>query len=591
MNKGILVQAISSIAYYLTEKEKWKTIGIFFLLLFSSILDVFGLASLIPIIMAASSPEKISNDKYLGYIYNVFSFQSEELFLISLIIGIFFFFLVKNVFTTWINYKQVRFTADIALRIVGRQYNKYTNLPFWEFNNEGSAQLIYNVLNLPQYFVTGIIRPLFILLAEAMIIAVVVMGIFIYQPILFMILVVVLVPSALLTYQFLKKKSERIGAELNELRPPSYSILSNVFNGFVELKLGNKIEEFRGKFMQNQTRVQALEAKSYLFSLIPLKIIEMVAILGVVSIFLYSILFTDDRNNLITIVGLFAAAAYRLMPSINRLLTSLVMLKQNTIAIKELKVFQEYELKPKTVSRNPTISFEKQIQFENLTFSFPGVEKPTLDNINITINKGDKIGFIGASGSGKTTLMNILLRFYIEKKGQVTVDGQPLTSNNLKSWYSIVGYVKQNTFLMESSIKDNVTLLDESVDQKRLEEAIEKASLKDFVDSLPEGVNTFIGEGGSKLSGGQKQRIGIARALYKNTKVLILDEATSALDTVTEREVSESISRLSQTDITIFIIAHRITTLRDCDRIFEMKEGRIIAERSYKDVLSEIVEA
>ncbi|WP_181304263.1 ABC transporter ATP-binding protein [Rufibacter sp. XAAS-G3-1] len=589
MNKGIVVQALDSIAYYLNSKERWKAIYIFILLLFSSVLDVFGLAALIPIIMAASTPGGGRDDKYLGIIYEAFNFQSEKAFLIFLILGIFFFFLFKNVFTTWINYKQVRFTADIALKVIERQFSKYTNLPFWHFNNEGSAKLINNVLNVPQYFVSGIIRPIFILFSEITIISVILLGIIVYQPVLFAVLILVLAPTAYLTYQFLKNRSGKVGEKLNELRPPSYSIINNIFNGFVELKLGDKIEEFRGRFMQNQTKVQALEAKSYLFSLIPLKIIEMVAILGVVAIFLHSILFLENQNSLITIVGLFAAAAYRLMPSINRLLTSLVMLKQNAVAIQELKSYQEYEKNLDNSTDRETMCFTKSIKFDNVSFSFPGEEKLTLNKIQFTINKGDKIGFIGASGSGKTTLMNILLRFYLEQQGQVLVDGQPLTEKNKKDWYSIVGYVKQNTFLMESTIKDNITLSDEKVDQIRLEEAIEKASLREFVNSLPEGVNTFIGEGGSRLSGGQKQRIGIARALYKNTQVLILDEATSALDTVTEREVSEAISKLSQTDITIFIIAHRITTLRDCDRIFEMKDGEIIAERAYKDVVKEII--
>ncbi len=182
--------------------------------------------------------------------------------------------------------------------------------------------------------------------------------------------------------------------------------------------------------------------------------------------------------------------------------------------------------------------------------------------------------------------MNLLLRFYEEQQGQLLIDGQPLTENNLEAWYKLVGYVKQDTFLMESSIRDNITLADQQVDEQRLQYAIEQASLADFIQSLPEGINTFVGERGSRLSGGQRQRIGIARALYKRTEVLLMDEATSALDNETEREVNEAISRLATTDITIFIIAHRITTLRDCTRIYELKDGELIAERTYQELVS-----
>ncbi|ALI99753.1 ABC transporter ATP-binding protein [Rufibacter tibetensis] len=588
MNKGIVLQALQSISFYLSSKEKRSAIGNFFLLLIASVLDVFGLASLVPVIMAASNPDVIRTNKYIAEVYGFFGFENYKTFLVVLIIGVFFFFLIKNLFSIWVNYKQVVFTAKLAIKIIRKQFDKYTNLPYWHFNNEGSAKLINGIITVPQWYIAGIIRAIFVLFSEIAIMSVIVIGIFVYQPVLFIILIVVLTPSAVLTYQALKNRSQKLGDQINHLRPISHALLTNTFNGYVELKLANKIEEFRNKFIQNQRDVQALDEKSYLFSMIPLKVIEMVAILGIVTIFLYSILFTDSSSNLITLIGLFAAAAYRLMPSLNRMLTSLVTLKQSSYTITELDRFNEFEKEYHEESVKKPVHFEKNIEFQNVSFSFPGSDKKTIDTINLNIRKGEKVGFIGSSGSGKTTLMNLLLRFYEENSGAILVDNVPLKEENKRSWYDIIGYVKQDTFLMESSIKDNITLADVFVDEEKLNYALEKASLKGFVDSLPEGVNTLIGERGSRLSGGQKQRIGIARALYKNTQVLVLDEATSALDTTTEREVSEAINRLSDTDITILIIAHRITTLKDCDKIFEMGEGKIVAERTYEEVLKEV---
>ena len=186
--------------------------------------------------------------------------------------------------------------------------------------------------------------------------------------------------------------------------------------------------------------------------------------------------------------------------------------------------------------------------------------------------------------------MNVLLRFYTEQQGAIFIDDQPLTPQHLHAWHNIVGYVKQDTFLMEASIQDNITLGDLEVDSERMRYAIEQASLQSFISGLPEGTDTLIGERGSKLSGGQRQRIGIARALYKQTEVLVLDEATSALDNETEREVNEAINKLSHTAITILIIAHRITTLRECDRIYELSNGEITAEHQYEDLVRKIVE-
>ena len=194
-----------------------------------------------------------------------------------------------------------------------------------------------------------------------------------------------------------------------------------------------------------------------------------------------------------------------------------------------------------------------------------------------------------SSGSGKTTLMNLLLRFYSQQGGDIKVDGIPLTAEYTEAWHRLVGYVKQDTFLMESSLRDNIALGEEHPDEQRLAYALEQASLADFVKSLPLGLDTLAGERGAKLSGGQRQRIGIARAMYKQTQILVMDEATSALDNQTEREVNEAINKLSGTDITILIIAHRITTLRQCDRIYELKNGRIAAVYTYDELIAKHV--
>ncbi|QJX47556.1 ABC transporter ATP-binding protein [Hymenobacter taeanensis] len=563
--------------------DKRKAVGQFFLLIIASLLDVFGLASLIPVIMAASRPGSIFENKYSSYVYHALSFQSERNFLVFLILAVFAFFLFKNLFTVFVNYQQVRFTAHLALNIVTHQVNKHNNIPFWEYMRIGSGHLINDTVSVPQIYVNNIIRQLFAFFSELIIILVIVGGILIYQPSLFLILVIVLVPSALMTYRFLRDRSTRIGDEINAVRPQSFNVLHDLFHGFIELRLANKQEKFKNKLLVNEAKIQELEAKSNLYNQLPLKVIEMVAILAVVTIFLYSLFFADSPENLVTIIGLFAAAAYRLMPSANRLILSLVSFKQFKFTYETINKFSEYSIYQ--VPKQIDVSFSDMIVINNVSFSFPESPAPVLQNIYMQVKKGEKVGIIGASGSGKTTLMNILLRFYIEQEGFISVDGKKLTEANLQSWYKQIGYVKQDTFLMEASIQDNITLSDDQVDYDRLEYAIEQASLTEFINSLDDGIKTNIGERGSRLSGGQRQRIGIARALYKKTELLVMDEATSALDSETEREVNEAISRLSSTDITMFIIAHRITTLRDCTRIYELRDGKVIAEHQYDELI------
>ncbi|MBC6697788.1 ABC transporter ATP-binding protein [Hymenobacter puniceus] len=590
MNTGIISYSLNSIRYYLTSTQKYKALWMFGLVLVSSFLDVFGLAALVPVMMVAAEPGGVQKSKYFFPVYQALGFQSEKGFLLSLMAVIFLFFIFKNLFTTWVNYLQTRFTADIGLKIIASQLTKYLSLSFWKFNDSGSASLMNSALHVPGVYVSGILRPLFVFFSEAAVILVIVISIVIYKPLLLAVLGVVLVPTTWLMYWLLRSRTQEIGNRINVLRPISFSLVSDLFIGFIELKLANKQQDFRRKLLENQEELQKLDAEGYLYGLLPVKMIEMVAILGVLTIFVYALFFSDNTTDLIALVGLFAAAAYRLMPSVNRMLQSLFQLKQAQYTIQIINSDQNSEHFVPEHPNQETISFNNSISFKNVYYRFPGAENDTIKNVSLDIKKGEKIGFIGSSGSGKTTLMNVLLRFYLEQKGHILVDGKPLTSQNILSWYNIIGYVKQDTFLMEASIQDNITLGDLQIDANRLQYAIEQASLTEFIKGLPEGVNTHIGERGSKLSGGQRQRIGIARALYKRTEVLVLDEATSALDNDTEREVNEAINKLSHTDITILIIAHRITTLRECDRIYELNQGEIVATHQYQDLVRQIVQ-
>jgi ABC-type multidrug transport system fused ATPase/permease subunit len=376
---------------------------------------------------------------------------------------------------------------------------------------------------------------------------------------------------------------------MNKLQPQSLGSLSQTIGGYIDIKLANKETHYRDVFLKIQRRYHDLNMASHLPNLIPLRANELVALLGVVTIFIYAIFLTENSKEAIMMVSLFAAAAYRLMPSLNRIISSMMYIRKNLTALQNLMVFPElaYELKDnENVSK---IKFDDCIELKNLSFRFPGSEEYMLKGLDMKVKKGEKIGIVGASGSGKTTLMNVLLRFYEEQEGQITVDGVPINAANTRSWRNMMGYVKQDIFLIDGTIRDNITFGDENKDDARLMQAIRLASLDTLIKSLPQGVETMIGERGSRLSGGQRQRISIARSLYRNAEILIFDEATSALDNQTEQEVSESIDSLSDADKTIFIIAHRITTLKNCDRIYELTNGRISGVYQYQELLEKVI--
>lgn len=589
MVPSIVLEALRSTTYYVSSAQRREAGWQLVLLLASSVLDVFGLATLVPVLLVAVEPGAVQRSKYFGWAYQHFGFQSERNFLLVLIGLLLVFFLAKNIFSAWVNYIQAKFTARIGLSVIKSQLEKYLNFPFWNFMDLGSAQLINSTLQVPGTYVGMIVRPLFILVSEASIVLVILVGILLYEPRLLVVLALILAPATFLTYKALRGRSHRLGNELNALRPVSFGIIGDIFNGFVELKLAGKHAQFEEKMLANQQRIQDLDAESYLYALLPVRVIEMIAILGVLTIFLYALLMPGASGSLLGLVGLFAAAAYRLMPSVNRILTSLVQLKQCQYTIEDLENFRAPEFQQQPAAVQKPLRFEQSLKIDHLSFSFPGAAQPALDGVSFSVRKGEKIGFVGASGSGKTTLMNVLLRFYVEQQGAILIDGQPLNNQNIDAWHQLIGYVKQDTFLMEASIRYNITLGAEVVDEQRLAYAVQQASLNQFVASLPEGLDTLVGERGSKLSGGQRQRIGIARALYKETQILILDEATSALDNETEREVNEAIAQLAHTDMTILLIAHRITTLKDCDRIYELAAGNIIAEHKYSDLVARVL--
>ena len=324
-------------------------------------------------------------------------------------------------------------------------------------------------------------------------------------------------------------------------------------------------------------------------NLIPIRANELVALTGIVLIFIYAIFLTDNSDQAIVMVSLFAAAAYRLMPSLNRIISSMVYIQKNLVAMDNLNLYSDIEKAKESEPPQQPVTFENSIKINNLSFSFPYSETPTLKNISMEVKKGEKIGIVGSSGSGKTTLMNVLLRFYEEQQGEICIDGKKLGLEHIRGWRNLIGYVKQDIFLMDNSIRDNITFGEWNADEERVRRAVTQASLDNLIDSLPEGLDTIIGERGSKLSGGQRQRISIARSLYRNAQVLIFDEATSALDNQTEQEVSDAIDSLSDSHKTIFIIAHRITTLRNCDRIYELKDGKIDGIYTYKELLEKVM--
>jgi ABC-type multidrug transport system fused ATPase/permease subunit len=345
---------------------------------------------------------------------------------------------------------------------------------------------------------------------------------------------------------------------------------------FREIVVFDRLDYFKPIFKKTVDRFGRTVSDYYIINSISPKFVETVAVLAIFSIFVSGFLLNKDLSTLADFLIIFAIAAFRVIPSMNKMILFTNYIKGSMF------IFEQFDLaegkkttERSSVRKTETLNFKQKLEIRDLSFSFDDQHKTVLEGLNLSIRKGETIGVIGPSGSGKTTLLNILLRLYEEKSGGIYIDDEKISRENLQAWYKLVSYVPQNITLLDGTITENIAFGQPAIDREKLAKVIQQSQLEEFVKALPNGTETEIGEKGVKISGGQRQRIGIARALYHGGSILIFDEATSALDTETEEMLTESINNLSHDELTIIIVAHRIQTLKYCDRIYKLENGKI----------------
>ena len=387
-----------------------------------------------------------------------------------------------------------------------------------------------------------------------------------------------LIIFAFVFYRLIRNKLLRWGYQ-RQIEEGSLSRILNEGFGSIKIsKLMNRTSYFIKLFRKTSDQKARTYSTIFAFQQFPRMYIEFMGVLSISVFILIMTLTSRPIETLLPIIGVFVVAAFRLMPSVNRIMGSL----QNIRAAKPVieLLFQEFviinENNTKIDNNSKTIKFNNCIEIDSLYYSYPSSNRNILENVSLKINKGESVGLIGPSGSGKSTLIDIIIGLFKPTSGLILVDGNPITEN-LTEWKNKIGYVSQFIYLTDDTIKNNIAfgLADEDIDDKAVIAALKMAQLEEYIESLPYGVLTKVGEQGVQLSGGQRQRIGIARALYNNPDILILDEATSALDTHTEKEVMESINSFKGKK-TIIIITHRLTTISNCDKIFKIENGSII---------------
>ncbi len=559
------------------------------LIILGAFLDVSGLAAFLPVLSVAVDPGLIESNAWLNKVYNGFGFTSTEAFLVTAIMSLFLIFIIKNLFSIYIHFVQSNYSSDISTSLSEKQFRQYFQMNYQFIKQQPSNLLLTNIVSIPQTFSIGILMPVIIFFSESVVILLIVVGIALFDLKLLLVLSLILLPTFLVLYRWNKNKMYRIGQERKEIVPKAYTQVSQPVLGFLDVKLFQKEGFFLRRFLKYQSRINKLSVKNYILHFIPGKVIEVVAMLGLVIIFVYTLYFSANREELLLFISLFAAAAYRVMPSMNKILNAFMTIKASQYALDILTEIPDKNFR-ELVDYNEQMQpmdFKEGITLEHVNFRFNDGSKDVLEDVSINIQKGETVGFYGPSGSGKSTLINLILGFYLPTGGKILIDGKQLTERNLLSWRANLGYVKQDPYILDLSLKENIAFGEEpeNIDMDRLQQAIKSASLIEVVDELPDGVETRLEERGARFSGGQKQRIEIARALYRNAQVLVLDEATSALDTQTENEIIESITYLREQQKTILVIAHNLSTLKGCKRIFELRQGKITKSYSYEEMV------
>ena len=557
-------------------KHRIKMIFLFFFMFFVSLIEIMSIGSLLPIFSI------IFNEKYLPQVNDFFElynfvnikFESHDkliFFFSSFVLYIYF----KNTILLIFYWFQIKFLRDLTKYLSNSLFKIFVNQPY-EYFNAKSSDLIRDIINEPVGLIKHLFNPLCLLIMESITITGLVLFLIFYYGgnvglILFAILIII--GTALYFTRKLIKKWGEIRFKFDTQR------IRSIYQSFENIKdiiIRKKINFFSKKFQEfTKLSLNATRFSSFFGTLPRLFVEQLVIILFIIYFLYYYNFYTLDENFFSKLIFL-GAIFIRLIPGLIKISNSYQQIKYKSTAAKNISKF--FELNKKVVLDNKKIiEFKDCIEFQNLSYKFQGYDKNVLNSLNFKIKKNQIIGIIGKTGSGKTTFLDIFLGLLKPTEGKILIDEKDCTYElNCSGWHNRIGYVSQNVTLIDDSIKNNIALgiAEDEINEKKINEIIIDTNLKKLISSLPEGIETMVGEKGVKLSGGQIQRIGIARAIYTNPEILCLDEATSSLDYQTENEILKTILSVKKNK-TIVVIAHRLKTIENCDKIIELDNGKI----------------
>lgn len=550
--------------------SKWLVL-VFFTVM-RAFLEMAGLALFVPLLLLLLEEDGIAKNEWLNRIYTGLDIDSFGTFLLLICGVVLIFTLLKNFALHKINNHQNRSLLKIFAQYSESLFTRYYNNGLLFIKENSSSALSHNTNTVCYSYVFGLLGPA-ITLAGDLILAILIVASLAFVNIYIALMEVVLFFPLLFFYQMkIGGELQRAGKSDNEAKKNQWRVTIETFRGYAEVEVNNSFPKLIKIFKNGLDAISNSKERTESLRSISSKLIEIGVIVVIIGVVLTGYFIGSNGGNFRMLIALFAIATLKLMPALRSVVSQYSVIKSNTYTleiIKDINKEDYIEKKQGPYSRNP-FEFNNKLEFRDVDFGF-GERNLTITNFSSIIAKGEKVGIKGISGSGKSTLLYLLLGLYKPLKGDIYIDDIPLSPQNRGEWHKRVGYVSQDIFIMDTTLAENIILAQET-DYDRLNLAIERASLKGLVDSLPMGVNTRIGDSGCRLSGGEKQRVAIARAFYKNADVFLLDEPTSSLDNKTEEEIARTLEHPAFHDknMTIVIVSHKDSLLSICDRIIDL---------------------
>jgi ABC-type multidrug transport system fused ATPase/permease subunit len=593
INSIFMTRVFNQIYEIINPAERRKMTWLLLAILLMGLLETTGIASIMPFLAVLSNPEIIQTNNVLSKFYTVTAASNQTQFLFVLGFSVLAILLTSNSFSAFTNWLLLRFVYFQGHELSCRLLQQYLYQPYSFFLNNNSSDLIKNIISEVHRVVVGVMIPLMQIISRTIIALCILVLLITMDPFLALIVFTVCGGSYLAVFLVSKKKLTARGKITTRTQGERFKLASEAFGGIKDLKLLNRESYYIERYKMPSHEFAASEAIGQSITILPKYALETIVFGGMMLIMLYLISIKRDMGSLFPILGLYAFAGYRLMPGFNQIFQGSTLIRYHSAALDVIHehVFEKpEEIEIKTSSNNGTkkIPLNKSIKLTNINFAYPGSEVETIRNLSITIEANTTVAIVGETGSGKTTLVDLILGLLPINSGEFLVDNQLINQKNFNSWQKNIGYVPQQIFLSDDSVTRNIAfgIPDDAINHAAVTKAATIANIHDFIlHELPSGYNTNLGERGIRLSGGQRQRIGIARALYHDPVVLVLDEATSALDGVTENTIIDAIRNLAGKK-TIIMIAHRITTVKDCDTIYVMRGGDIIACGKYDELMT-----